>query len=483
MNRIAVAWVLVAVIAVSAVGAYVVLNQTGPCSPQKATETTTPQLKATTFGAVTEFALPTKGTWANAITVNPDGSVWFGEQALPGVAQYDPTSGQLTEYRWTCYATTQTSGAITSIWGVAQWNGRIWATDGDGNRLIGLNPADGSLTYVNTTTASFPYLLTPAPDGSLWFTTLTAKPQLGRLGTDLSLTVYAVSGVGKEEPIQVLFENSTLAYMVALNPASTTGEGGLYSFDPQTSTGTIAASRVGGNFSLYFPDGLSQAGNEIWIAQHYPSNLVGYDLKTGVWTVYPTSLVSYSSTTLPYFVEATASGVWFNEHYGNKIAVLNQSAGRMTEYSEADPPATNGTQIGNDLTIALGQDGLWFTSTTADYLGFINGGATPAFSIQATTSNTISLSPGGSATIRFQLTGSWGSPLRVMDSDSENATSVPKLISIQPGNNSFPAGAGPVVLPVTISATQSLPPGRYTVDVTVTDGLVYQTAFVFLTVT
>ena len=483
MNRIVVASILLAVIAVSAAGAYVLLNQTGTCNPQKATETTSSQLKATTFGAVTEYALPSTGVWANAITVSPDGSVWFGEQALPGVAQYDPSSGQLTEYKWSCYATPQTSGPVTSIWGVTQWNGRIWATDGDGNRLIGLDPTNGSLTYVNTTSATFPYLLTPAPDGSLWFTTLSTRPQLGRLGTDLSLTVYPVSGLGKEEPIQILFENSTLAYMVALNPESTTEEGGLYSFDPQTSTGTIVANRVGGNFTLYFPDSLSESGNEIWITQHFPSNVVEYDLQTRVWTVYPTSLASYSYTTLPYFVVATDSGIWFNEHYGNKIALLDQSAGTMTEYSEANPPITNGSEIQNDLTIALGQNGLWFTSTTADYLGFINGGATPSFSIQTATSNTLSLPPGGSTTVHFQLGGTWDVSLRVLVSDSENITSVPKLISIQPGSSALPAGAGPSDLPVTISVAKSLPPGRYTIDVTVTDGLVSQTAFVFLTVT
>jgi streptogramin lyase len=482
MNRIAIVSILVAVIAVSALGAFAVYTSTAACNPQKATETTTSHLDSTTFGAVTEYAFPRTGNWANAVTVASDGSVWFGEQALPGVAQFDPTSGQLTEYKWSCYATPQSGGPVTSIWGVVQWNGQVWATDGSANRLIGLNPSDGSLTYVNTTSASFPYLLAPSPDGSLWFTTLSTKPLLASLKTDLSLAVYPVSGIGKEEPIQILFENATHAYMVALNPDSTKGEGGLYSFDPQTSTGTIVATRVGGNFSLYFPDGLSQTGNEIFVTQHYPSNIVEYNLKTGAWTTYPTSLVSYSYTTLPYFVEATSSGVWFNEHYGNKIAVLNQNAGRMTEFSEANPPITNGTQIQNDLTIALGQNGLWFTSTSGDYLGFVNGSYTPPFSIQAATSNTLSLSQGGSTTLHFQLGGTWSGPLRVLVSDSENITSVPKFVSIQPGTSIIPAGAGLADLPVMISATRSLPPGTYTIAVTVTDGLVYQTAFVYLTI-
>ncbi|HMD78502.1 MAG TPA: hypothetical protein VKF39_00800, partial [Nitrososphaerales archaeon] len=193
------------------------------------------------FGAVTEYCLDNPSRWSNGIFVAPDGSVWFGEQAVPGLGHLF-TNGTVVEYPWPGYhgGGSVSSSPTSSIWGVVAWNGRIWAADGDANKLFGFDPADRSTISVNATGAPFPYLLTPAPDGSLWFTTLSAKPLLASLGTDLSLTVYPVSGIGKEEPIQVLFENSTLAYMVALNPDSTTGEGGLYSFDPQTSTGTIA---------------------------------------------------------------------------------------------------------------------------------------------------------------------------------------------------------------------------------------------------
>lgn len=225
--------------------------------------TTTSQLKATTFGAVTEYALPRAGDWANAIMVGSDGAVWFGEQALPGVAKFDPSSRALVEYMWSCYPKAKSEGPTTSIWGIAPWNGMVWATDGDRNRLIGLNPADGSLTYVNTTTAEFPYQLAPALDGSLWFTSLSEKAMLGRLASNLSLSVYPVSGLQSQEPIQVLFVNSTLAYTVALDPLSSTGAGGLYSFDPRTMTGTIQAQRVGGNFTLFDPDSLTMAGDKI----------------------------------------------------------------------------------------------------------------------------------------------------------------------------------------------------------------------------
>jgi streptogramin lyase len=224
-------------------------------------------------------------------------------------------------------------------------------------------------------------------------------------------------------------------------------------------------------------------GNQIWITQHYPSNVVEYDLRTGLWTLFPTSLVDFASTTLPYFVQATSTGVWFNEHYANRIAFIDPSAGTMTEFSEADPPITNETQLHNDLTIAAAPGGLWFTSATANYIGFVSGGQTEAFSLRTSTSNALSLSRNGSLTVHFQVTGSWNSQLKVQVSDSERITSVPDLITVQPGSSAIPAGSGPVDLGVTISANGSLAPGRYTVAVTLTDGLVYQTAFVFLTVT
>jgi streptogramin lyase len=484
MNRTLIAVLLAAVIAVSAVGAYLVLNR-GPCDPNSATVTTS-KLTGSNFGDVTEYPLPRSHDWANAVTVASDGSVWFGEQALPGVAQFN-SAGVLTEYQWSCYSSSSGNGGpLTSIWGVAQWNGMIWGADGDRNQLVGLNPSNGSLKYVNTTSAQFPYLLSPAPDGSLWFTSLGTKPLLGKMAPDLALTVYQVSGLGKQEPIQILFVNATFAYMVALDPLSASGAGGLYSFDPQTSAGTIEATQVGGSFTLFFPDSLSMTGTEIWIAQHSPSNVVEYDTRSGVWTVYPTSIPRFNPplrTTLPYFVQASSGGVWFNEHYANRIAFIDPLEATMTEYSEANPPVTNASTIGNDLTIALASNGLWFTSATDDYLGFVSGATTNAFHFGALGSNhSLTLSPGGSGKVQLDLGGAW-TPLTVQVSDSENASSVPRLITIQPDFSFIQSGSGSLDFSTTISTSSSLAPGRYTVDITVTDGLVYETVFVFLTVT
>jgi len=83
-----------------------------------------------------------------------------------------------------------------------------------------------------------------------------------------------------------------------------------------------------------------------------------YNLTDGDYTLYPTSTIAYTNTVLPYFIRANdTSYVWFNEHYGNKIAVIDPARGTLTEYSESDPPVDNASKIGNSLTFALGQAG------------------------------------------------------------------------------------------------------------------------------
>jgi len=75
---------------------------------------------STMFDALTEYSLPSPSRWSNAITLAQDGSVWFGEQSVPGVGHLF-ANGTLVEYPWpsSAHPTYQTCGFETSIWGVA----------------------------------------------------------------------------------------------------------------------------------------------------------------------------------------------------------------------------------------------------------------------------------------------------------------------------------------------------------------------------
>ncbi len=496
-RRQAAAVLVISLLGIVAITAFAFVSVQPSCQT-KVVDATCNQTKVVTFGDVTEYSLPNPSRDPNGITVAPDGSVWFGIQALAGVGHLFPNGTEI-EYAWPGYPDvgkldSEYPKALT--WNVQLWNGRVWAADNNGYLVNGLDPANGSTVELNVTAASHPstsapalspYILTATPYGSMWFTAIpfltgNELPVIGKINTDLNVTLYAVEGLGHQEPIQIQFYNSTVAYVVALDP-SDPYDSGLYSFNPTTPGSTVTMTRVGGNFTLIYPDSLTISGDTVWITQHATSAVVSYNLKTGVWTTYPTSNVGYIYATYPYFITSQGGTVWFNEHYANEIALLNPTAGTMTEYSEANPPVDTGDGIQQDLTVASASGGLWFTSWDGNYIGFVNGDQAPGFSVSLPGGNETTIAPGASANVAYELTGSWTKSLQVLTSDSEDYNSTPSLISIKPEAANIPSGVGPQSLSVSISVQESLPPGRYTVDVTFSEGLVRQTAFLLVDVT
>ena len=475
--------VLVAIVVVAGLAAYYfVLQPSGPCMPLGGTKVLKSVVSSSTFGAMTEYSLPSPSRWSNAIAVARDGSVWFGEQSVPGVGHLF-TNGTLVEYPWpsASHPASKSCGFETSIWGVTVWNGMVWGADGDDNALVGINPQSGASRVINVTSvAGFPYTLSLAPDGSLWFTSLNNATVLGRVGLDYSVAALHVNNIGGQYSAQLDFVNSSYAYMVTLDRYNNSG--GIFSFNPAGVTTAVNPQRLGKNFQLQFPDSLAVVGGTVWVAEHGPSNLVAYDTSSGGWTLYPTTHLASNITTLPYFVSNGPGGVWFNEHYGNRIGFIDQGKETMTEYSESNPPVTNQSDVGNDLTIAPTQGGVWFTSTTGNYIGFANASYDPGFSVSVNGGNSASVHPGGQVGLNFTVSGSWKSPLSVVASDSENYTSAPFLITMTPSAKALQAGSGPFQLQVQVGASNKLAPGEYTLALAVSDGLVLRTAFVFLDV-
>lgn len=482
-NKLVITAVLAAIVVVAGFTAYYFVHQPpGPCMPLGGAKVLKSKVSSTTFGAITEYSLPSPDRWSNAIMVSQDGSVWFGEESVPGVGHLF-TNGTLIEYPWpqASHPSSKSCGFETSIWGVAVWNGMVWGTNGDDNALVGINPQSGVARVINVSgLAGFPYTLSVGPDGALWFTSLGKEAVLGRIGTDYSIGVVQVSGIGDEYPAELDFVNSTYAYMVTLSPIN--GTGGVYSFDPSGVTSTINPSQLGANFHLLYPDSLASENGTILVTEHGPSTVAVYRASSEDWTLFPTTPLVENFTTLPYFAAYGSGRFWFNEHYGNRIAFIDPAGMSMTEYSEADPPVTNESYIGNDLTIAPSANGLWFTSVTGNYIGFASAAYAPGFSISSVGGSSASVQVGGRASLNFTVSGSWTSALTVITSDSEGYAAVPTQIAMTPSVSQISAGSGPVQLQVEVVASSNIAPGDYTLGVTVSDGLVLRTAFFFLEV-
>jgi len=439
---------------------------------------------------VTEYKLPGPDRWPNAVTTEPDGSVWFAEEGVPGVAHFFPNNGTVVEYAWSGQSALKPPHCtpIASS-GITFWNGRIWAPDQYGNSLVGINPTGGTSISINTTAkANYPYWLAVGPEGSLWFTSAETPAKLGRVSTDMTLKTITLVGLGSDEPLQLDFVNSTLAFLSTINQStnSTTHScvcnGHIYAFNPSLTSTTITPSLVGDGFNLPLPISAWFWGGSVWVTQHGASSVVRYDLAARSWTKYPTSTVPWSPINPAYVIDVTQGKVWFNEHYANKISLLDPVAGIMTEYSESNPPASNYTDIQNDLSISAAPGGLWFTSLSGNYLGFVDSNYDQGIHVSVSGTNAVTIPPGGNASFSVNVTGSWSGPMNVTVSDSEASSSKPNLIQIITRVSAIPVGQSPYSLGVRLVADQKIQAGRYTVAVTLTNGGIQQTAYFFVVV-
>ena len=458
-------------------GYFLLENSPGDCSVLGGKAILRSQLTPlNTGGAVTTYSLPGVGRFPNGVAAAADGSAWFGEQGVPGLGHLF-SNGTLVEYAWPFSypgksSPSQTCAAKTFIWTLAFWNGRVWAGDVMGKQLVGLDPATGNVKTVKLSgTDVFPYGLTAGPDGALWFTDLYAS-KIGRVDTSGNLAEYSLPNGNRSAPAEIAFANSTRGYYVDVGLAGVQ-LGGIYQFNPQK----FAPVQVGGGMTLYAPSSISLGTGGVWVTQHEAASLAFYDTTTKRWTVFPTSTVNYIDTTLPYFVRVNGSRVWFNEHYADRIAVIDFASQSLTEYSIQSRRPDNADQITNTLTFAVGKDRVWFAEFTQDTIGFVDATYKPALSLAMESSDNLRLTAGGKTNLTLRVTGSIGTRLTVQAADSENFTSIPRLLRVAPTPENVTLSESPQRLPLTIQADIGARSGEYTLAVTVSDGQVYRSVY------
>ncbi len=460
-------------------------SQSPSCPAQTPAKDQTLSSKA--FDAVIEFTLPSLLSSPNAITVAPDGSVWFGENGLPGVGHLYP-NGTLNEYRLPFSTNSEVSvcGELANIWGVAFWNGSAWAANENQPQLEGVNPATGAITNVTLKSETSPYTLAVGPDGDLWFTQVAGGPEIGRVAPGTyAVKYYQLPGNDSWLSAYVAFQNRTLGYVLAINPISAAVSPNaitsiVYSFDPESPT--PAFQQVGSNTTLYEPSSIAVGEGGLWLTEHDGTGMAFFNATSSTWTIYPTSTVPYVPFTLTYFDASNGTTVWFNEHYADKIGAISDGGTRLTEYSVSNPPVNNLSLIPNTLTMAIGDDRTWFTQWTGNVVGFVNQSYVPPFAT-STTNESVQIQAGSSARVQLQVSGHDSRSLSIQFSDSEFNNGTAKDIAFTPSPVVLPSLDGTQTLSVGISVGSQLRPGDYVAAITVTDGLVLSSVYVTITVT
>jgi virginiamycin B lyase len=285
---------------------------------------------------ITEFPVPTPGSYTQVITSGPDHNLWFTESQGNNIGRITP-AGAITEF--------PASGGPTGI--TAGPDGNLWYAELSGNNIGRITTAGAITEFPITTAGGGPLWIVGGPDGNLWFTEVQAN-KIGRITPAGVVTEFAIPTANSGTEILTagpdgnLWFTETNANLIGrITPAGVVTEFTL----PIGQTGPLAIT-TGPDGNLWYTD---VGSNQI-----------------GVMTTAGTSVNAFTIPTSgsePLGITTGADGnLWFGEFQGGQIGQVTP-AGAITEF----PTPTPGS---GPKDITAGPDGnIWFAETTANQIG------------------------------------------------------------------------------------------------------------------
>jgi streptogramin lyase len=217
-----------------------------------------------TTDAISEFVLPTTGSYPRGITAGPDGNLWFTEFQANKIGMINPTTDAISEF--------VSGGGPQDI--ASGPDGNLWFTEYGANKIGMINPTTHAVSEFSVPTrSSFPWGIAAGPDGNLWFTEYLG----GKVGM-INPTTHAIS----EFPVP----NAVNPQEIAKGPDGNLwfGENNkIGEINPATDVITQFTRSVGGGiYGLTAgPDG------NVWFAVSGYRNIARINPTTGAITDYP----------------------------------------------------------------------------------------------------------------------------------------------------------------------------------------------------
>ena len=326
---------------------------------------------------ISELPVPQNDSEPLAITTDSSGNVWFAESYTQQVVEYVPSSQIFYNFS---IPTPKNSGLIWFI--LFDKSGNIWFADAQQPLLWRLSPSTGQ--FANFSTGSqlvYPNVLAyDSSTNQIWFSsTYTGQIGVFQINSNESATLLNLVSVpnpngtyqtSKNGPIigpSGLALDSQGNVFVAETFASAISE-----YSPTSSTFVRIWRLPSGSQ----PVGLAvdEARGRVWFTNHATSDF-GYVVESsGQVSEISSSLFSFSigaygdTITLPYWIQVAPNGaIWFDEHYGNKIARFNPESMILTEFLV---PTSASSPLRFTLDNSRGL--VWFTEFTGNNIGVLD---------------------------------------------------------------------------------------------------------------
>ena len=380
---------------------------------------------------VTEVVLPSDCEMPLGIAVD-GGHVWYVSAKRGLLGSYSPAENKFNEYNIPEWPSREQPFTKIPSWQMS-WtakvdkSGNVWFTD-ENNAIWRFNKASESFDMFKVP-ASYPPAIDFDANGNIYFIGISSKSlYFGDVSkmknrtsegfTEIPLPLEGFSGIDPKfmSSGALVVDNERKDVWVSLLAFQQKGQLFRYDIDTGKVDRTV---NLPADLSSPVGAAIDNSGN-LWVADHGTSMFFKYDPVQENITRFVTSVASpmiyggktpSNAYTLPYWIATGQDGsIWFNEHFGNKIARLDPEKLTLTEYwipsqnkNWAACPAGSATcGLANALQFAIGPNNeAWFSEQTENKIAKLDAAKQVPIAVSAP--DEITIAKEDSAEIRVTI--------------------------------------------------------------------------------
>ena len=359
---------------------------------------------------IKEYSMP-NGTWPNGILVDKNGIVWTVGTKSHTLLSFDPNQGRVIafypipqESQKNATRTNSVQNGVSMAWALVQdKNGSIWFSQADSpNPLWRFDLSTKKFESIRMVSEAPYQMRIDQNTGNIWFTTFTDN-KLGVIqkieknqssgNENENSSQYKVSefNLGNESfPSGLYLKGDSVWVTQSLNNKLVqfkmiTGANGKVVNVVKT---LEIPSPISSNEKILFdsPYDLVVLGNNLWVTEHDANFITAYSMGSKSATKFADSSNPHQYVTLPFWLrEGAGGGLWFNEHYGNRMAFFNTTGLTLIEY-EIPTRDPNLGYISNALNFAVdptNNKNVWFSEYNHDKIGLVKSSVSIPFNIHS----------------------------------------------------------------------------------------------------
>ena len=349
-------------------------SNTGPIT----TENLVTYAKHSNF--IKEFPVPIQEHGLKGVTVDPQGNPWiyYSTNRTTTIFKFDPTKQTFSQYPITGQTVADDPIINLAACHLVYDNATnsVWFADARTNSMGKLDVASGNAQLLPIPTKNAgPMGIVLSPDGkSIWFAEINGN-NIGKVDlASMKITEYsAPQGSG---PALLSFDDKGILW-VSLSFANS-----VLRVDPNLLSfanipAAITELKISGK-DTFSPLGIAVVGNKVYVSDHGSSRVIVTDVGFSNYDSLWTSPSNQFPTTLPGEVVSDKQGnVYFAQHGGNRISVIDTGNNIVTEYEIPSGP------LSTTLFLTASSDGkAWFTEWASNKLGYLDTSIKVPFDMQ-----------------------------------------------------------------------------------------------------